>query len=36
MTEHIWYNAEEDVLFVVPLTPTNYTRPDLFYFDIKF
>lgn len=36
MTEHIWYNVEEDVLFIVPFTPTNYTNRDLFYFNINF
>lgn len=36
MSEYIWYNAEQDKLFLTPFTPTNYTTEDLYYFDIKF
>lgn len=34
--DHIWYNATEDKLFIMPFTPTNYTCDDLFFFNIKF
>lgn len=35
MKEHIWYNAEEDQLFIAPFTPTNYLNDSLYFFSIK-